>query len=113
MKINLEQISIEGFLEIILTILLLLCLFPMPYGYYNIVRFIAMIAFGFLCYDYYNRNVRSLAITFGCLAILFQPFAKIALGRTIWNIVDVAVALFLIILLVKHFQTKTKDNESK
>ena len=26
-----------------------------------------------------------LAITFGGLALLFQPFFKIALGRTMWN----------------------------
>lgn len=101
-----------GWMKVGLSILLLLCLFPMPYGYYNFVRFIAMIVFGILCYSYYARKAKSLAITFGCLAILFQPFAKIALGRTMWNIVDVAVAIFLIVLLVKHCQTKAKDNES-
>lgn len=114
-----KSVSIDGnftsidWLKAGLSILLLICLLPMPYGYYNLVRFIAMIVFGFLCYDYYNRKAEFLAIIFGCLAILFQPFAKIALGRTMWNIVDIAVALFLIVLLVKHFQTKTKDNESK
>jgi len=35
---------------------------------------------------------------FVTLALLFQPIYKIALGRTIWNIVDVIVAVFLIIL---------------
>ena len=29
-------------------------------------------------------------------AILFQPFIKIALGRQIWNIVDVVVVVLLI-----------------
>ena len=33
------------------------------------------------------------------LALLFQPFIKIALGRIIWNIVDVIVGACLIISL--------------
>ena len=39
-----------------------------------------------------------LAYTCGTLALLFQPFYKIALGRTIWNIVDVIVAIGLLVL---------------
>jgi hypothetical protein len=31
------------------------------------------------------------------LAILFQPFFKIAFGRELWNVVDVIVAIGLII----------------
>ena len=36
------------------------------------------------------------------LALLFQPFFKLALGRTIWNIVDVMVAIFLVFLWYKE-----------
>ena len=38
-------------IKIILAIGLLLCLLHMPYGYYQLVRFIAMIGFGYLAYD--------------------------------------------------------------
>ncbi|GAQ14627.1 hypothetical protein MODO_2313 [Myroides odoratimimus] len=31
------------------------------------------------------------------LVLLFQPFLKVALGRSIWNIVDVIVAIGLFI----------------
>ena len=34
-------------------------------------------------------------VTFIALALLFQPFAKVALGREVWNLVDVVVAAFL------------------
>ena len=37
-----------------------------------------------------------MAITFGALALLFQPFVKVALGRAMWNVTDVVVALGLI-----------------
>ena len=85
-------------LQIILAALLLLCLAPMPYGYYTLVRFVSMVVFGVMAYKYYQVKKEGLAITFGALALLFQPFIKIALGRTIWNIVDVIAAILLIIL---------------
>jgi hypothetical protein len=31
------------------------------------------------------------------LAGLFQPFLKIALGRSLWNVLDIAVAIFLVL----------------
>jgi hypothetical protein len=41
------------------------------------------------------------------LAILFQPFEKIALGRTLWNVVDVIVAMGLIIsMFAKNSEKK-------
>ena len=88
-----------------LAAILLLCLAPMPYGYYVLVRFLAMVGFGMMAYRYYQEKKESLAWTFGILALLFQPFAKIALGRLIWNIVDVIVAVGLIIL---YFVEKKK-----
>lgn len=88
-------------LKPVVAIILLLCLADMPYGYYQFVRIVAMIAFSIMAYQYYEMEKAPLAITFGGLALLFQPFIKVALGRTIWNIVDVVVALFLIILLFK------------
>lgn len=83
---------------LILAALMLLCLAPMPYGYYMLVRFMAMVAFGIMAYRYYMNNKAIAATVFGVLALLFQPIYKIALGRTIWNIVDVIVAVLLIII---------------
>lgn len=95
-------------LNIILAVLLLLCLAPMPYGYYILVRWAAMVVFAVTAFNYYAENKKELAVTFGALALLFQPFIKIALGRTIWNIVDVAVA---ILLLVLTFTENKKEKE--
>jgi len=90
------------YLKLILAAMLLLCLFRMPYGYYELVRFVSMVAFAVMAYSYYDEKRNGLAVTFGALALLFQPFFKIALGRTIWNIVDVAVAVLLVVLVVKN-----------
>jgi len=64
----------------------------LPYGYFQLVRFIAMIGFGVLTFKEYDRENKQLAFIYGALAILFQPIFKISLGRDIWNIVDVVVA---------------------
>ena len=81
---------------IILAILLLLCLTHMPYGYYVLVRYASMIMFGFLAYYYIMDKRMELGIIFVALSILFQPFFKFALGRIMWNVVDVAVAGLLL-----------------
>lgn len=91
-------------LYLVLSVALILCLLPMPYGYYVFVRYISMIAFGAIAYKLYNEQKKQLAFSFLVLAVLFQPFFKFALGRVMWNIVDVVVALFLVFLLWKDFK---------
>ena len=90
------------YLYIVLSAILLLCLLPMPYGYYTFVRFVSMVAFGVMACRYYAQHKTALTITFASLAVLFQPFIKIALGRTMWNIVDVIVAILLVWLWIKE-----------
>lgn len=85
----------------ILVCALLLCLAPMPYGYYELVRFCAMAAFAFFAYKMWDREEQGLTAVFIALALLFQPFIKIALGRTLWNVTDVAVAALLIVLVAR------------
>jgi hypothetical protein len=87
----------QTIIKIILAALLLICLLDMPYSYYEAVRFIALVAFTFLAYLEYQNGNKGLGVAFIVLALLFQPFFKIALGRILWNIVDVMVAIGLLI----------------
>ena len=104
---NNNSFKINGAVYIVLSVLLLLCLAPMPYGYYQLVRFIAAVVFIVLAWHNYNTKEVCLTVVFGALALLFQPFIKIALGRTMWNIVDVIVAGMLIIMWFKlHVSNK-------
>ena len=97
---------------LILAALMLLCLAPMPYGYFQLVRFVAMVVFSLMAYQYYCRNKTIAATTFSVLALLFQPIYKIALGRATWNVIDVVVAALLIGLFVleKRLEKKTAVN---
>lgn len=99
-----------GVIKILLAMALVVCLLPMPYGYYTLIRFVSMAVFAYLAYNYYDKSQKAtpLVFIFCSLAILFQPFIKIALGRVVWNVVDVVVAIFLISLYVveKHLKKK-------
>ena len=85
-----------------MAIALILCLFSMPYGYYQLVRFLAMAIFAYLAFCDYKDGATDRMILFIVLAILFQPFAKIAIGRVLWNIIDVIVAGYLIYLVIRN-----------
>lgn len=87
----------ETIIKIALAILLFVCLLDMPYGYYQLVRFIALFGFSILAYRSYEKEYKTEMIIYGGLALLFQPFIKIALGREIWNVVDVIVGIGLIL----------------
>ena len=91
-----------------LAVLLLMCLLPMPYGFYILVRFVAMIVFACFAYTCYNTNNIQFAVVAASLAILFQPFSKIALGRELWNIVDVVVAIGLLVVWYKNRKSFNK-----
>ena len=90
---------VEKIIKIILSALLFVCLAKMPYGYYQFVRFIALIGFAYLSYKNIEEGNKLLSYFFAALAILFQPLLKIDLGRNIWNIVDVVVGAGLIFSL--------------
>lgn len=93
-------------IKIILAVLLILCLFNLPYGYYQFVRFAAMVGFGYLAFDSNNRGNTKEMFVYIVLAILFQPLLKIALGRVVWNIVDVVVAIGLLVSLSSKQKNK-------
>jgi cell shape-determining protein MreD len=88
--------------KIILAVLLLGCLLDLPYGYYQLIRFLAFAGFFFLAYQANKELRKNEQIIFTLLALLFQPFIKIALGRNLWGAVDILVALGLFITLAKR-----------
>ena len=100
-------------LFLFLAAMMLLCLAPMPYGYFQLVRFLSTIAFGVMAYRYFVEKKEWLVYTCGTLALLFQPFYKIALGRTVWNIVDIIVAIGLIVLFIYEWKKGDGKTENK
>lgn len=95
-------------IKLIIAVLLLLCLADMPYGFYTLVRFASAAAFAYLSFDYFKSKRDGLGFVFAALALLFQPFYKFALGRALWNVVDIVVAIGLIYLIINAFGKKKR-----
>ena len=82
---------------IIVAILLFLCLLNMPYGYYQFVRFVAMVSFAYLAFSANEESKKNEVFIYLALAILFQPLIKFSFGRTLWNVIDVIVGVGLLL----------------
>lgn len=82
----------------------------MPYGYYQFVRLAGFVGFAVLAFQS-NQAERTIeTLIYASLALLFQPFFKIALGRDLWNIVDLIVAIGLIVsILIKKPDVGAQD----
>jgi multisubunit Na+/H+ antiporter MnhB subunit len=74
----------------------------MPYGFYQFVRFAGMVGFAFLAYQANQQSRPTEMLIYGVLALLFQPFFKISLGRDLWNMVDVVVGIGLLVSVFKQ-----------
>lgn len=93
-------------LKIVLTIFFIGCLFDMSYGYYQLVRFLGMVGFGILAFNVSKINQIWFLIWLSS-AILINPIFKIALGRELWNIIDIIWAILLIVSI--FIKTKNKE----
>jgi hypothetical protein len=94
------NITVENIIKIILSLLFFVCLLNMPYGYFQLVRFVALAGFAILAYKANEQGRKTKTIIYVCLGILFQPLVKIALGRQIWNTVDIVVGVALLVSLL-------------
>ena len=100
--------SIRKGLYIGLALLLLFGVGGMSYAFYQLLRFIAFAGFGYLAYLEYKSHTTDMMILFIVLALLFQPFFPLGLGKVIWKIIDILVAGYLIYLLIQ-ISSKTRN----
>ena len=82
----------------------LVCLLDMPYGYYQAFRFAAMVSFFYLAYV--EQDKQGWPVVWAVSGMLVQPFFKVALGRDIWNFVDLIWAVLLIASVVMSSNKK-------
>ena len=93
--------TIKVFLMGGVALLLLIGIFDVSYGFYQLIRFVAMAVFGYFAYDAHKEGKEDQMFVMIALAVLFQPFFKVNLGRVIWKIVDLLVLLYLSFLIYK------------
>ena len=94
-------------INIILAFVFLLCLGNMPCGFYQLIRFASLFGCAILAYQAHEQSRQTEMIIYGGRTLLFQPFFKVALGRELWNIVDVVVGVGLILsIFIKRGEKK-------
>jgi len=69
---------------------------------------------GFITLAYLDnrKEDKTIMIIWICSAILINPMFKIALGRAIWNIVDIIWSIVLLTTLIIDYNTEKKKNHS-
>lgn len=104
--LNKQYNSILKWLVLINSVLLLLAIAKMPYGFYIILRILTTITCGMLCYVAYSNDKIKTAIVSGLLAIIYNPLLPVPLGRDIWiifNIISLIIIIFLYRITKKSF----------
>jgi hypothetical protein len=90
-----NNIRMKLFIKIMIAILLMVCLYKMPYNYYTFVRFASFLSFGYLAYEEFKSRRSIIGLLLIGAAILLNPFSKIHFKRNIWNEIDMAIAIVL------------------
>jgi len=96
---------------IIVTILLFIGVFKLPYGYYTFLRLVVSFAAGFLTYLYFKNNNKLWTIIFGLTTVLFNPVFPIYLNRSIWGVIDIVVGIIFLVSIKNEIKYSIKDGK--
>lgn len=95
-----------NYLKIIVIILLLIGLPDLPYGYYQVLRWIVTGVTGYLAYLAYENEKKIWVWIFGVIAILFNPIIPFYLDKSTWVLIDVVVAGLILVSLFQKTGTR-------
>lgn len=107
--IAIKNLEIEMNMKTLLLIcagLLFIALLDLPMGYYTFLRIVVTIGSAAVVVKERENGLNFWVITFGLVAILFNPFIPIYLkDKSVWMIIDILCG---IIFLIKSFTLKQK-----
>ncbi len=86
--------------------MLFVAVFPLPYGYYILLRLVATGVFAWAAYVAYTKQEKILPWVFGLLAFLFNPIIKVHLPKELWAVVDVGCGILLLAVKRKIEEAK-------
>ncbi len=80
------------------SVLLMLALLPLPYGFYTLLRICICLVCGWLAYEQFKHDnaVGVWVVVLGAIAVLYNPILPIHLTREIWSILNVVTALLIL-----------------
>ncbi len=73
--------------------LLAFAVFPLPYGYYGLLRFFVTAVAIYCAYDAWKKKAEGYyLIGFLFVAVLFNPLIPVYFEKTVWTVIDVVLA---------------------
>ena len=110
---NFRQHSIANVMEappkwvfVIPIIMSLIAIADLPYGYYQLLRIVVMVASIWLVAYYWSKQAQTPAVVFGCIGILFNPVFKIHMERETHLWFNIAAAAIFAVALFTTLRTK-------
>jgi hypothetical protein len=79
-----------------------------PYGYFNLLRVVVFGCSIYLAWVSLQSYRIRWVVSFGAVALLFNPFLPIYLTRGIWQVIDIGVAGLMVASLFAVCNTKGK-----
>lgn len=87
-------------------VLLLWALARHPYGYYKFLRWVVCGVGAYTAFEAAELKKEGWAITFGIMALIFNPFVLLRFDRATWGLVDFGAA---VLLAVSLFAVRRKE----
>lgn len=80
------------------SVMLLLALAPLPYGYYTLLRLVvtAVAVFAAAIEFKGRQQFTTWSVLLGLIALLFNPIIPVHLTRGMWAVIDTVVALIFV-----------------
>ena len=76
-----------------MTVILLAAVLPLwPYEFYMLVRVVVFATAAFVTWTLWQEDKQAHAVTFGIVAMVFNPFIPAHLTREIWTVLNLAAA---------------------
>ena len=69
----------------------------LPYGFFTLLRLVVFGTTVYLSWLAYKSEKHTWTWIFGFIALVFNPFIPLYLGRDLWMAIDLLVAIFLFI----------------
>ena len=108
-NVNLETATKMKTLLLICAGLLFIGLFDLPIGYYTLLRIVVTIGSVAVVVSEFENGFNFWVITFGLIAILFNPLIPIYLNdKSAWMPIDIIAG---ILFIIKSLTIKTNKNE--
>ena len=113
--LNLKQfVSIPNILRFVVAILLLTwALTKLPYNYYILLRWITFIYACYSAYLTYNVQPEGWFVTYLFIALLFNPLIPPRFDRTIWDLIDVATAVYIIVSIFSTNKVQKRQKHKR